>query len=62
MLTHGLSRGETAATFLVDPQTIYQFADFDRRLVLVAVAVAFAAVVACRVSGDSVTNMRLSAS
>ncbi len=29
----------------VDPQSIYQFADFDRRLVLVAVAIVFALVV-----------------
>jgi len=28
-----------------DPQTMYQFADFDRRMVLIVVAVAFAAVV-----------------
>ncbi|MGB9358693.1 MAG: YibE/F family protein [Acidimicrobiia bacterium] len=30
---------------LVDPQSIYQFADFDRRLVLAAVAIVFALVV-----------------
>jgi uncharacterized membrane protein len=29
----------------VDPQSIYQFADFDRRLILVAIAIAFAFVV-----------------
>ncbi|MGB5565850.1 MAG: YibE/F family protein [Acidimicrobiia bacterium] len=29
----------------VDPQSIYQFADFDRRLILLAIAVAFAVVV-----------------
>ena len=38
-------RLEILSVRLVDPQSIYQFADFDRRLVLVLVAVAFALVV-----------------
>ena len=36
---------EILSVRLVDPQSIYQFADFDRRLVLVVVAVVFAVVV-----------------
>ena len=38
-------RLEILSVRLVDPQSIYQFADFDRRLVLLAVAVVFAGVV-----------------
>jgi uncharacterized membrane protein len=36
---------EILSVRLVDPQSIYQFADFDRRVVLLAVAVVFAGVV-----------------
>jgi uncharacterized membrane protein len=42
---HGQGELEILSVRLLDPQSIYQFADFDRRLVLVAVAVVFALVV-----------------